>query len=297
MPIRQYLFMTAAALALHFGSGLPHTAQADAAALSPEQIAAFEATLDRAETSRERLGRESGCLNAYLLQQQAESAERERALAEAMSRRTDLQQQLTEIESRLKGYEDLVRSEQQAVDAKRATLEKARRERDEQAERLKTCSQVLFFLPGICQAGESAVKGFGWMNDAEAEFRAAEPRLRNAEHALADIRNQLEDHRKQLDGAQQRQAEAEAAVRQIEALIVRTKAAIAVINTKVQDFNIAVTSVSETLKEAREVDPDDARLRQVARLSADLDDLSNKAPSVTATAQADLPEDARRACP
>ncbi|MVA17925.1 hypothetical protein GOZ94_03050 [Agrobacterium vitis] len=72
--------MTVATLALHISGGLPQTSSANAAVLSPEQIAAFEETLDRAQTSRERLGRESGCLSAYLSQQQDQSAERERAL-------------------------------------------------------------------------------------------------------------------------------------------------------------------------------------------------------------------------
>ncbi len=269
---------------------------AQAAALSTEQMAAFQSKLTEAESSRDLLGRRSVCLMQHLTVQQQLNADRERELGQAMYLQIELERQVVQSEAAVKGYEDLVESENQNVQARRAVFEKARRERDEQADRLRTCSQILFFLPGICEGGEAVVKGFGWMNDAEREYREAQPRLRNAEEALAGVRNQLENNRRQLAAAQQSHVENQSAVKQLEEQITKLKAAISTINVKIQDFNVLVGTFTNTLKEATDVNIDDARVRQIDRLSGEIYDLTKEVPHFISSTETGLPDETRQAC-
>ncbi|MCZ7467258.1 hypothetical protein [Rhizobium rhizogenes] len=297
MQLRHVIFAGLAAIAMQFDiPSMGQPAIANAAALTTEQVAAFQSKLEQAEASRELLGRRSVCLMEHLTAQQQLSAERERALGEAMYLQIELERQVAQSETAVKGYEELVQSESENVRARQAVFEKARRERDEQAKRVTICSGVLFFLPGICQAGDAAVKALGWMNDAEREYRIAQPRLDNARTALEGVRNQLENNRRQLIAAQQSHAENQSAVKNLEEQITRLKAAISTINVKVQDFNIQVSNFTNALKEASEVNPDDAKIRQVDRLSAEIDGLTKDVPQFISSTEAGLPEDARKQC-
>ncbi|WP_421400295.1 hypothetical protein [Agrobacterium fabrum] len=297
MQLRHVIFASIFAVTTQFDvPEMRYAPPAQAAAISIEQVAAFKSKLAQAEASRDLLGRRSVCLMEHLTAQQQLSADRERALGQAMYLQIELERQVVQSEVAVKGYEDLVQSENQNVQARRAVFEKARRERDEQADRVRTCSQVLFFLPGICQGGEAVVKGFGWMNDAEREYREAQPRLRNAEEALAGVRNQLENNRRQLVAAQQSHVENQSAVKQLEEQITKLKTAISTINVKVQDFNVLVGTFTNTLKEATAVDTDDAKIRQIDRLSAEIDVLTKDVPHFISSTESGLPDEAMRAC-
>ncbi|QCM13410.1 hypothetical protein CFBP6625_15545 [Agrobacterium tumefaciens] len=297
MQLRHVIFAGLAAIATQFDlPAMRYAAPADAATLSAEQLAVFQSKLEQAEASRELLGRRSVCLMEHLTAQQQISADREKALGQAKYLQIELERQVVQSESSVKGYEDLVRSESENVRARQATFEKARRERDEQAKRVRICSGVLFFLPGICQAGDAAVKAFGWMNDAERDYRTALPRLDNARSALEGVRNQLDNNRRQLAAAKQSHADNENAVKTLEEQITRLKAAISTINVKVQDFNTQVGNFTNALKEAREVNPDDAKIRQVNRLSAEIDGLTSDVPQFISSTEAGLPDDAKKQC-
>lgn len=134
------------------------------------------------------------------------------------------------------------------------------------------------------------------MNDAEREYRTAQPRLDNARAALEGVRNQLENNRRQLAAAQQSHAENEKAVKTLEEQITRLKATISTINVKVQDFNIQVGNFTSALKEASEVNPDDAKIRQVTRLSTEIDSLTKDVPQFISSTEAGLPDDAKKQC-
>lgn len=297
MQLKHVVFAGLAAFAMQFDiPSMGQPAIANAATLTAEQTAAFKSKLEQAEASRELLGRRSVCLMEHLTAQQQLSADREKALGQAMYLQIELERQVVQSETSVKGYEELVQSENENVKARQATFEKARKERDEQAKRVKICSGVLFFLPGICQAGDAAVKALGWMNDAEREYRTAQPRLDNARAALEGVRNQLENNRRQLAAAQQSHAENQKAVKTLEEQITRLKAAISTINVKVQDFNIQVGNFTSALKEASEVNPDDAKIRQVTRLSAEIDGLTKDVPQFISSTEAGLPDDAKKQC-
>lgn len=297
IQLKHVVFAGLAAFAMNFD--IPSMGQptlANAATLTTEQTAAFQSKLEQAEASRELLGRRSACLMEHLTAQQQLSADREKVLGQAMYLQIELERQVVQSETSVKGYEELVQSESENVRARQATFEKARKEMDEQAKRVKICSGVLFFLPGICQAGDAAVKALGWMNDAEREYRTARPRLDNARAALEGVRNQLENNRRQLAAAQQSHAENQKAVKTLEEQITRLKAAISTINVKVQDFNIQVANFTSALKEASEVNPDDAKIRQVTRLSTEIDGLTKDVPQFISSTEAGLPDDAKKQC-
>ncbi|MFK3780331.1 hypothetical protein [Agrobacterium sp. NPDC089420] len=297
MQLRHVLFAGLTVIATQFDiTSMGQTPLANAAALTTEQVAAFQSRLEQAEASRDVLGRRSACLMEHLTAQQQLSADRERALGQAMYLQIELERQVVQSETSVKGFEELVQSESANVATRRAIFEKAQRERAEQADRVRTCSQVLFFLPGICPAGEAVVKSLGWMNDAAREYNAARPRLENAEKALADVRGQLENNRRQLAAAQQSHGENQKAVKQLEEQITRLKAAISTINVKVQDFNVQVGAFTGALKEASEVNPDDAKIRQVERLSAEIDGLSKDVPHFISSTEAGLPDEAKQRC-
>lgn len=297
MQLKNVIFASLVAITMQVD--IPSMGQptlANAAALTSEQAAAFQSKLEQAEASRELLGRRSVCLMEHLTAQQQLSADRERALGQALSLQIELERQVVQSEASVKGYEELVQSESDYVRSRYAAFEKARRETEEQAKRVKICSQVLIFLPGICQAGEAMVKALGWMNDAERELRAAQPRLRSAEEALAGVHKQLEDTRRQLESARQSHAENQNAVNQLEEQIIKLKAAISTINVKVQDFNIKVGNFTNALQEAREVNPDDAQIRQVTRLSEEIAGLTDSVPQFISSTEAGLPDEAKRRC-
>lgn len=297
MQLRHVIFAGLAAIAMQGDlPSLGWSSPANAASLTAEQTAAFQSKLEQAEASREVLGRRSVCLMEHLTTQQQISADHEKALGQAKYLQIELERQVVQSETSVKGYEDLVQSEGENVRARQATFEKARSEMEEQAKRVRICSGVLFFLPGICQAGDAAVKALGWMNDAEREFRIAQPRLDNARAALEGVRNQLENNRRQLAVAQQSHAENERAVKNLEEQITRLKAAISTINVKVQDFNVQVGNFTNALKEASDVNPDDAKIRQVNRLSAEIEGLTKDVPQFISSTEAGLPEDARKQC-
>ncbi|MCD4658749.1 MAG: hypothetical protein K8S26_01675, partial [Agrobacterium sp.] len=96
--------------------------------------------------------------------------------------------------------------------------------------------------------------------------------------------------------AQQSHAENQSAVKNLEEQITRLKAAISTINGKVQDFNIQVGNFTNALKEASEVNPDDAKIRQVDRLSVEIDGLTKDVPQFISSTEAGLPEGARKQC-
>lgn len=110
------------------------------------------------------------------------------------------------------------------------------------------------------------------------------------------MRNQLDNNRRQLAAAKQSHAENENAVKTLEEQITRLKAAISTINVKVQDFNTQVGNFTNALKEAREVNPDDAKIRQVNRLSAEIDGLTSDVPQFISSTEAGLPDDAKKQC-
>ncbi|WP_245483024.1 hypothetical protein [Agrobacterium sp. CNPSo 2736] len=297
IQLKHVVFAGLAAFAMQFDiPSMGQPALANAATLTAEQTAAFQSKLEQAEASRELLGRRSVCLMEHLTAQQQLSADREAALGQALSLQIELERQVAQSEASVKGYEEQVRSESEYVKTRYAAFEKARREMEEQAKRVKICSQVLIFLPGICQAGDAAVKALGWMNNAERELRTAQPRLRSAEEALAGVHKQLEDNRRQLESARQSRAENQNAVNQLEEQIIKLKAAISTINVKVQDFNIQVGTFSNALQDAREVNPDDAQIRQVTRLSEEIAGLTNSVPQFISSTEADLPDEAKRRC-
>ncbi|WP_454703385.1 hypothetical protein [Agrobacterium leguminum] len=127
-----------------------------------------------------------------------------------------------------------------------------------------------FFLPGIARPVTLRSKPLR----AEREYRTAQPRLAPA----ARKRSQpLENNRRQR-GGQQSDAENQKAVKTRRSRSPRLKAAISTINAKVQDFNIQVGNFTSALKEASEVNPDDAKIRQVTRLSTEIDGLTKDVP-------------------
>lgn len=291
------LLLTVAAFAVQLDlSALPRLSSAAAASLSAEQISEFQTKLQQVEASRTRLGQWSACLSGVLVDQQAQSAERERALGQALARQLELEKQLAEKEALARGFEALVATETQKVAERHAEFARAQRERAEQARRLQDCERAMTFLRDICKLGEDAVKALGWMNDADAEFRAALPRLQQAEQVLNDARRELDGSRQRLTTAQQDHAASQASVREIETVIGQTKTAISTLHIRIHAFNTLSGDLSSTLEEAQEVNPDDARLRQVVRLSAEADRLNSEVPNFMAETQSALPDDARKRC-
>ena len=274
----------------------PQASAAMAAALSPEQTATYRSKLEQAEASRSILASLSECLSAYLVNLQARSAESEQALADALRRQSDLTNQVSQTSERLKGFENLTKSEMDKVLDRRRQYNDALSEQREQAARLRTCNQVLFLLPGICKAGEDAVKGFGWMRDAEAELRAQEGRLQSTEAGLRQMQQQLEGNQQQLSRAQQDFTANQAAIMEIEGRISKAKSAGATINIKLQDYNILHGTLADTIKQAATLNPDDVRIRQVDRLSSELDALTAGTPAFITSTEQSLPDDAKQKC-
>ncbi|KMO17302.1 hypothetical protein SQ03_12875 [Methylobacterium platani JCM 14648] len=271
-------------------------ANVSAAVLSEEQIATLRAKLTRAEADRGSLSDRLACFGRYVAEQQARSAEQQSALASVLQRRDTLATEITQGEVRQRGFENLVDAERSNVESKRQDYERARSEQNEQAERLRICRAVLFLFPWVCNEGEAFVRAAGWMRNAEADFHAEAERLRNAEHGLHEAHDQLARNRSSLSQAQEEAEANRRSVQDIEGGISRAQAASAVINAKMQNYDLLIGSVEETLKDAHAVDPEDARLRRVNTLSRELDAFSSGIADFVAKTEDGMPEDVKQRC-
>lgn len=134
------------------------------------------------------------------------------------------------------------------------------------------------------------------MRNAEADFHAEAERLRNAEHGLHEAHDQLARNRSSLSQAQEEAEANRRSVQDIEGGISRAQAASAVINAKMQNYDLLIGSVEETLKDAHAVDPEDARLRRVNTLSRELDAFSSGIADFVAKTEDGMPEDVKQRC-
>jgi DNA repair exonuclease SbcCD ATPase subunit len=297
MHFRRCLVVPVALAAIFGASVYPRASVSEAAALSVEQVAAYHSTLEQAKQSRSIVIRLGDCLVNYLTDLQARSAESERALGEALRRQMTLKEQVSSTQAKLLVFEEEARVDAEKVQAQAGRFNQARAEQQQQADRLRVCQSVFFGDPlGVCKAGENAVKSLRWMNDAEADLRAEQERLRVAEEGLRQTHGQLQESRQQLDRAEQDFAANRMSISQIEDLISVTKKDSSTVNIKIQDYNILLGAFEQTLQEAAAVDPDDVRIRQVDRLSAEINTLSSGTPAFVAATELSMPEDVKQRC-
>lgn len=297
MRLKSYVLLATASLAFQAGFwGLPAGRLANAEPLSAQQLEEFKSELQRVEEGRKGLTSQADCLEAFVVQQQEFVSGRELALGEALNRQNATQARVAQLQQEFQGHTVLLQQESLNMAMRAAAVEQARRERDEQAARLKTCNDVLFFLPGICKAGEEAVIGFGWMNNAEADLRSAEPRLREAQNGLNEVQQRLEQSNRQLAETQQEYQQIRDVVTKTELTIAHAKAANSRINEKIQDFNRIAVNFSATLGEAADLDMDDVRIRTVNRLIEEGRSLTSAMPAFIEATRSELPEEARRTC-
>ncbi|MFD1743858.1 hypothetical protein ACFSE1_00115 [Rhizobium helianthi] len=297
MRLKSYILLATASFAFQAGLlGLPANHLAHADVLSSQQLEQFQAELQRVEDGRKGLTSQADCLKNFVVKQQEFVSERELALGEALNRQHALEARVAQLQQEFHGHAALLQAESVNMAQRAAAVEHARRERDEQAARLKTCNDVLFFLPGICKAGEEAVIGIGWMNNAEADLRAAEPRLREAQNGFNEVQQRLAQSSQQLAETQQDHQRIREVVTQTELTIAHTKAANSRINEKIQDFNRLAVNFSATLGDAADLDMDDVRLRTINRLIEEGRSLTSAMPAFIEVTRSELPEEARRTC-
>ncbi len=297
MGIRQYLHSAIIVLLLQAAALLgPLGTVAAAAALSPEQTAAYHAKLTQAETTQESLSRQAACLDGYLAELEARSKQQELLLAAARRREAQLQSQVSSGSETVRLLEMEAAADLDKFEAARRDFERARQEQQEQLHRLNECRKWMTFLSALCDAGDRAVKDLGWMRDAEADMRVTGDRLRQAENRLNGARNQVVQSEIALSQARQEAAANRQAIEQSESLISSVKATSSKIHIKVQDYNILVGTFRSTLHEAAEIDTSDVRMRTVDRLSSELDALVSATPAFIASAEGDLPDEAKQKC-
>jgi len=297
MGFRQCLYSAAIALLLQTGPSLSTAGTSAAAAtLSAEQTAAYREKLTKAEASQGSLSRQVGCLDGYLAELQARSAQQELLLAAARQREAQLQSQVSSGAETVRLLELEAAADLDKFEAARRDFERARQEQQEQVHRLNECRKWMTFLSGLCDAGDRAVKDLGWMRDAEADMRATGDRLRQAQDRLNGARNQVAQSQRSLAQTRQDAAANRQAIEQSESLISSVKAASSKIHIKIQDYNILVGTFRNTLQEAAGIDTSDVRMRTVDRLSSEIDALLSATPAFIASAEGGLPEEAKQKC-
>ncbi|MGL3606252.1 hypothetical protein ACSV9I_07045 [Rhizobium sp. G187] len=246
--------------------------------------------------ARNTLERHASCLVDYVGKLEAITADQERALGDSIQRQRDSEAELARFRQEVEGFAAEAERERNKMEEHRANVERAARERDEQAERLKVCRDVFFLFPDICNAGEDVVKQLNWMNDAQADLNAAEPRLQEAIGAWEQARQRLDASTQQASNAQQQLAEAQNAVARTESAIASTKLVASQVREQIQPFNTLIAEFSTSLDEAADLNLDEARWRTLRRVSSETSALAASLPEFVRATQSALPEEAQRSC-
>lgn len=297
MRIRHCLVVPFAFAALFGASVYPHANDSLAAALSAEQSASYKSVLEQARQGRDVVLRLGECLAGYLADLQDQVAKSEQALGEALRRQKLGNEQALAIQARQLVVEEEARLDAEKVRAQASEFEQARAEQQEQAEALSDCQVWAWGDPlDACKWGEDLFKSLHWMKDAEAELGVAQERLRGAEEAMRQTQGQLLETRQQLAEAEQDSEVNRVSIAGIEALISTASKERSAVNIKIQDYNILILAFEQTLEAASAVDTDDARIRQVNRLSAEINTLTTGAPAFVAATELSLPEDVKQKC-
>lgn len=302
MPIRCSRLLASACLCLSIaagplsGSAFIFSDQAMARQIEESELQAFKQNLETAVEARNSLEQHARCLVDYVGRLEAITADQERDLGDAIQRQRDTEAELARFRQEVEGFAAEAERQRNTMETHRANVERAARERDEQAERLKVCRDVFFLFPDICNVGEDVVKQLNWMNDAQADLIAAEPRLREAIDAWEQARQRLDSSTQKASNAQQQLADAKNAVAQTESAIASAVLVASQVREQIQPFNALVAEFSTTLSEAEDLNLDDARWRTLKRLSSETSALAASLPDFVRATQSALPDEARRSC-
>ncbi len=301
MNIRFTKLLASACLTMTFAASPLALATLSANPITPRQIEDgelhdFKHNLQMAIEARDTLDRHERCLGDYVGRLQVVTADQERALGNAIQRQRESEADVARFRREVEGFAAEAEKERANVEAQRANLERAAQEHHEQAERLQVCRDVFFLFPDICNLGEDVVKQLNWMNDAQADFMAAEPRLQAATGAWSQAQHRLDDSAQQLSTGQQRLVEAQNAIAQTESAIASTKLVASHINEQIQPLNILVTEFSTSINEAAGLNLNEAHWRTLKRLSSEARSLAASLPDFLRATQSALPEEARRSC-